>query len=48
MSQRSKFFPLLIVLLAAAEMRLAAQPGPLAPYGPKSSSPAKSIPSPFP
>ena len=36
MSQRSKLFPLLIVLLAAAPgLRLAAQPGPLAPYGPE-------------
>jgi|SRR6185369_7006494 len=36
MSQRSKLSPLLIVLLAAAPgLRLAAQPGPLAPYGPE-------------
>ncbi len=36
MSQRSKLFPLLIVLLAMAPgLRLAAQPGPLAPYGPE-------------
>jgi hypothetical protein len=36
MSQRSKLSPLLIVLLAAAPgLPLAAQPGPLAPYGPE-------------
>ncbi|HEX3530802.1 MAG TPA: hypothetical protein VH988_27375 [Thermoanaerobaculia bacterium] len=36
MSQRSKLFPLLIVFLAAAPgLRLAAQPGPLAPNGPE-------------
>jgi hypothetical protein len=36
MSQHSKLSPLLLVLLAAAPgLRLAAQPGPLVPYGPE-------------